>query len=123
LRSLFSFDFAEPSLQKLPPVKQRKKFTNRAASHTASQPNREVTGVNRRIEDEFTDLKISRQRKWQLRRAKEGKCIKCGARAAVGSTLCVRHHVKTALYNHERNNPGKKPLNSKWLKLASHSAI
>jgi hypothetical protein len=76
----------------------------------------------RRIVDEFTDLEVSRQRKWQLRRAKEGKCIKCGAAAAPGSGLCVRHHVKTALYHHQRNSPGKKPLNSKWLKLATSTS-
>ena len=75
----------------------------------------------RRIVDEFTDLKLSRQRKWQLRRAKEGKCIKCGARVAVSSVLCVKHNVKTAVYNHERKYPGKKPLNSKWLKLANYN--
>ena len=75
----------------------------------------------RRIVDEFTNLKISRQRKWQLRRAKEGKCIKCGARVAVNSIFCVSHNVKTAVYNHERKYPGKKPLNSKWLKLASYN--
>jgi hypothetical protein len=76
----------------------------------------------RRIEDEFTDLKISRQRKWQLRHAKEGKCTKCGAAAAVSSAFCIRHNVKSALRTHERNYPGKKPYNSKWLKLASHNA-
>ena len=78
--------------------------------------------MNRRIEDEFTDLKISRQRKWQLRHAKEGKCIKCGAAAAVGSPLCVRHNLKSALRAHARNNPGRKPYNSRWLKLASRNA-
>jgi hypothetical protein len=75
----------------------------------------------KRILDEFTDLELSRQRKWQLRRAKEGRCIKCGATAAPGSGLCVKHHVQTALYHHQRNSPGKKPSNSKWLKLASHN--
>lgn len=30
------------------------------------------------IKDEFTDLPISRQRKWQMRKQKAGLCIICG---------------------------------------------
>lgn len=30
------------------------------------------------IKDEFTDLKVSRQRKWQLRKERDGKCRRCG---------------------------------------------
>ena len=75
--------------------------------------------VCRLIKDEFTDLEISRQRRWQLRHAKEGKCIICAGRAVPGTPRCCKHHVQQALRNHERKYPGKKPLNSKWLKLAS----
>ena len=70
------------------------------------------------IRDEFTDLDITNQRKWQLRRAKEGNCIICGARAADGSTRCLKHNIQMALRNHERNCPDKKPTNGKWLRLA-----
>ena len=31
-----------------------------------------------KIVDEFTDLPVSRQRKWALRKHKEKKCIICG---------------------------------------------
>lgn len=34
-----------------------------------------------KIIDEFTDLKVSRQRKSQLRKAKQGLCILCGDKA------------------------------------------
>jgi hypothetical protein len=44
------------------------------------------------IEDEFRDLKISRQRKYQLRMRRQGRCVVCGDKAA-GSNLCLKHLV------------------------------
>jgi len=44
------------------------------------------------IEDEFTDLQMSRQRKYQLRMRREGRCVVCGEKAA-GSYLCLKHLV------------------------------
>jgi len=46
-----------------------------------------------RIEDEFTLLPISRQRKYQLRMQRDGRCTECGESAAKGSR-CVKHLVK-----------------------------
>ena len=46
-----------------------------------------------RIEDEFTTLPISRQRKYQLRMQRDGRCTECGDPAAQGSR-CVKHLVK-----------------------------
>ena len=46
-----------------------------------------------RIEDEFTCLPISRQRKYQLRMQRDGRCTECGEPAAQGSR-CVKHLVK-----------------------------
>lgn len=43
------------------------------------------------IDDEFTNLKISRQRRYQLRMQKEHRCIICGARAE--GSKCVKHLV------------------------------
>ena len=37
-----------------------------------------IVNMNKLIIDEFTDLRVSRQRKWQLRRQKEGLCPRCG---------------------------------------------
>ena len=44
------------------------------------------------IKDEFTHLKISRQRKYQLRMLRDKRCMVCGAPAREG-TRCVKHLV------------------------------
>ncbi len=49
--------------------------------------------MRRRIVDEFTDLPISRQRKYQLRMARDRRCTECGAQAIQGSR-CLKHLVK-----------------------------
>jgi hypothetical protein len=49
--------------------------------------------MRKRIIDEFTDLPISRQRKYQLRMQRDKRCTECGAPAAEGSR-CVKHLVK-----------------------------
>jgi hypothetical protein len=46
-----------------------------------------------RIRDEFTDLNISRQRKYQLRMKKRKRCTECGEPAAEGSR-CLKHLIK-----------------------------
>lgn len=44
------------------------------------------------IQDEFTNLNISRQRKYQLRMQKAGKCTECGEPAQ--GTRCLKHLVR-----------------------------
>jgi hypothetical protein len=44
------------------------------------------------IQDQFTDLPISRQRKYQLRKALQGRCTECGKPAKAGKR-CVKHMV------------------------------
>jgi hypothetical protein len=46
-----------------------------------------------RIKDEFTDLPISRQRKYQLRMQRDQRCTECGEPALKGSR-CLKHLVK-----------------------------
>ena len=46
-----------------------------------------------RIKDEFTELPISRQRKYQLRMKRDGRCTECGEVALEGSR-CLKHLVK-----------------------------
>jgi hypothetical protein len=48
--------------------------------------------TRKKIVDEFTDLPISRQQKWQLRRAKEGRCIICGE-PKVTAWYCLKHAI------------------------------
>ena len=49
--------------------------------------------MRKRIEDEFTHLKISRQRKYQLRMLRDKRCTECGEPAVQGSR-CLKHLVK-----------------------------
>ena len=49
--------------------------------------------MRRLIEDEFTHLPVSRQRKYQLRMQREHRCSECGEPAAQG-TRCLKHLVK-----------------------------
>ena len=44
------------------------------------------------IQDEFTDLKMSRQQKYQLRMRRDNRCIVCGDKVA-GPWLCLKHLV------------------------------
>ncbi len=48
--------------------------------------------TRKKIVDEFTELPISRQQKWQLRRAKEGRCVICGE-PKVTAWHCLKHAV------------------------------
>ena len=45
------------------------------------------------IQDEFTNLPLSRQRKYQLRMQRDGRCTECGAQAVEGSR-CLEHLIK-----------------------------
>jgi hypothetical protein len=48
--------------------------------------------TRKKIIDEFTDMPISRQQKWQLRRAKEGRCVICGE-PKVTAWHCLKHAI------------------------------
>jgi hypothetical protein len=45
------------------------------------------------IKDEFADLPVSRQRKYQLRMRRNGRCTECGEPAVQG-TRCLKHLVR-----------------------------
>ncbi len=49
--------------------------------------------MRRRIKDEFTDLAVSRQRKYQLRMQRDHRCTECGEPAVQGSR-CLKHLIK-----------------------------
>jgi len=49
------------------------------------------------IFDEFSDLPLSKQRKWQLRKMRAGKCSKCGAPLATAK-YCLHHAVQNREY-------------------------
>ena len=66
----------------------RSKFQNRQFAGRQQKKN-----MRRRIKDEFTDLPISRQRKYQLRMQRDSRCTECGEQAVQGSR-CLKHLVK-----------------------------
>ena len=49
--------------------------------------------MRKKIQDEFTKMPISRQRKYQLRMKRDGRCTECGAPTVKGSR-CLEHLVK-----------------------------
>jgi hypothetical protein len=49
--------------------------------------------MRKRIQDEFTEMPISRQRKYQLRMQRDKRCTECGQPAIQGSR-CLKHLVK-----------------------------
>jgi hypothetical protein len=57
------------------------------------------------IQDEFTDLPLSRQRKYQLRKRRDKRCTICGA-PAVQAARCVKHLVEAR--EHQRTRFGLK---------------
>ncbi len=49
--------------------------------------------MRKRIQDQFTYLPVSRQRKYQLRMKRDRRCTECGQPAVQGSR-CLKHLVK-----------------------------
>ena len=63
--------------------------------------------MSTQIADEFTDLNVSRQRKYQLRKAKAGRCAECGRELAT-ALYCKACAAKMRIKNREwaRQNLG-----------------
>jgi hypothetical protein len=57
------------------------------------------------IEDEFTHLPISRQRKYQLRMLRDQRCTECGE-PAVQASRCLKHLIRAR--ERQRKNHGLK---------------
>jgi len=49
--------------------------------------------MRKKIQDEFTRMRVSRQRKYQMRMKRDKRCTECGAPAVHGSR-CLEHLVK-----------------------------
>jgi len=73
-----------------------------------------VQSVGIAIKDEFTDLPVSRQRKYQLRMARDKRCHICGEPAVIGRR-CLKHWV--AQRERTRNELGCK---RRWLNALSY---
>ena len=53
----------------------------------------ETQKMKEKIQDEFTKLPVSRQRKYQLRMKRDQRCTECGQPAVQGSR-CLKHLIK-----------------------------
>jgi hypothetical protein len=73
------------------------------------------------IQDEFTDLQISRQRKYQLRMKRDKKCTECGQPAAEGSR-CLKHLVKARERQRKKRGLKRRYLNTLSYKLQGSNA-
>ncbi|MGA2662288.1 MAG: hypothetical protein ABSH34_32810 [Verrucomicrobiota bacterium] len=73
------------------------------------------------IEDEFTDLQMSRQRKYQLRMRREGRCVVCGEKAA-GSYLCLKHLVAERERRRRKLGSTRRLTGTKSYRLQEQSA-
>jgi len=50
------------------------------------------------IQDEFSALNISDQRRYQLRREKRGLCRLCGSAVVAGKPYCQKHYERQLGY-------------------------
>ena len=58
--------------------------------------------MRKAIKDEFSDLPVSRQRKYQLRMGRDGRCVICGESAG-GKVLLSESHGQGAGEGEEKN--------------------
>ena len=73
------------------------------------------------IRDEFTELPISRQRKYQMRMQRDKRCTECGAPAAQGSR-CLKHLVKARERQRKKRGLKRRYYNTLSYKLEAAMA-
>ena len=69
------------------------------------------------IKDEFTHLKISRQRKYQLRMERDGRCTECGEPATEGSR-CLKHLIRARERGRKKHGAKRRYKNTLSYRLA-----
>ncbi len=74
------------------------------------------------IQDEFTDLPISRQRKYQLRMKRDKRCTECGEPAAEGSR-CLKHRVKARERQRKKRGLKRRYYNTLSYKLQNGDKV
>ncbi len=72
------------------------------------------------IQDEFTNLPISRQRKYQLRMQRDGRCTECGDPVVEGSR-CLKHLIKARERQRKKRGLRRRYYNTLSYKLESAS--
>lgn len=69
------------------------------------------------IQDKFTSLPVSRQRKWQLRKEALGLCPLCGRVKPKGYSWCADHAVKVREDQRIKQGAKKRYKNARSYKL------
>ena len=72
------------------------------------------------IQDEFTALPISRQRKYQLRMQRKHRCTECGEPAVQGSR-CLKHLVKARERQRKKRGLKRRYYNTLSYKLQAQA--
>jgi hypothetical protein len=72
--------------------------------------------MGEKIIDQFTHLPISRQRKYQMRMQRDGRCTECGAPVIEGSR-CLEHLVKSRERQREARGTRRRYLNTLGYRL------
>lgn len=78
--------------------------------------------MRNRIQDEYTGLQISRQRKYQLRMKRDKKCTECGQPAAEGSR-CLKHLVKARERQRKKRGLKRRYFNTLSYKLQGGAPV
>jgi hypothetical protein len=65
----------------------------------------------KKITNDIAGLRLSKQRKYQIRKMREGRCIMCAGEAFEETLFYSRHHRKRGTRRPGRNKPKPK----KWL--------
>lgn len=74
-----------------------------------------------RINDEFTHLKISRQRKYQLRMQRDQRCTECGE-AVIQGSRCLKHLIKARERQRKKRGLKRRYFNTLSYKLEAQAA-
>jgi hypothetical protein len=74
------------------------------------------------VRDEFTDLPISRQRKYQLRMQRDKRCHICGEPLVGSGFLCLKHLVEAREWARKRFRRKRRSYNSGSYKLQAKAA-
>jgi hypothetical protein len=94
---------------------------NKVRSRTGWKKEQQQETMRRQIQDEFTHLDISRQRKYQLRMQRDNRCTECGEPAAQGSR-CLRHLVKARERQRKKRGLKRRYYNTLSYKLEKMAA-
>jgi hypothetical protein len=74
--------------------------------------------MRRGIQDEFSSLNVSRQRRYQLRKQRDNLCVLCGEPAVRGSR-CLRHLIAARERQRKRAGTRGRYVNAQSYKLAA----